>query len=50
MREGQKKASAMMKRRDPGNKKMADFLDTWDSRTEWEILNLGFAVWVIQVE
>ena len=45
----QSSAADRLKRIYGGNEKLISFLDSWMSHYPWQIKNLGYAVWVIQV-
>ncbi|MEW6266126.1 MAG: class I SAM-dependent methyltransferase [Thermodesulfobacteriota bacterium] len=48
--EPMKRAISRLKSDQPGRQSLADFLDTWGERMDWESRNLGFALWVVRVE
>lgn len=39
-----------IKNNHPDNPELSAFLDAWARRTEWEMNNLGFAIWVVKID
>ncbi|MFH1138603.1 MAG: class I SAM-dependent methyltransferase [Pseudomonadota bacterium] len=44
----QQKSIDLLREKNPGNGNLLAFLDKWSEEMEWEVKNIGFAVWVLK--